>query len=116
MVRYAAAGSIFVYQRWVSPHKGFCCAYRVLTGGRSCSEYARQTVLDRGILTLTKALPRQFSRCRRAHATLLAMTVASEEAGEQQDGRKRGAAKGSDSGWLDGVCLGAECLALPCDW
>jgi len=30
---------ISLYQRYVSPYKGFRCAHRVLHGGDSCSEY-----------------------------------------------------------------------------
>lgn len=32
MLRSAAVSAIGVYQRYVSPHKGYCCAYRTLTG------------------------------------------------------------------------------------
>jgi putative component of membrane protein insertase Oxa1/YidC/SpoIIIJ protein YidD len=27
------------YQKWISPRKGFCCAYRYFTGARGCSEF-----------------------------------------------------------------------------
>lgn len=127
MVRYAAAGSILVYQRWISPHKGFCCAYRKLTGGRSCSEYARQTVLDRGVLTLAKALPRQFARCRRAHAALVTMASAAapeDEAlsPEGREKRKADAKRSSASDWCNGAnfdCasfdVGCGTLDIGCD-
>jgi putative component of membrane protein insertase Oxa1/YidC/SpoIIIJ protein YidD len=117
VMRYATAGSILAYQRWISPHKGYCCAYRRLTGARSCSEYARQTVLAHGVVTLARALPRQFARCRRAYATLLAMTAAAE-GGEQVSDKRPARGRRADSDhycWLDGLGTGLECLALPCD-
>jgi putative component of membrane protein insertase Oxa1/YidC/SpoIIIJ protein YidD len=50
-----AVGAIGVYQRYVSPHKGFCCAHRACTGGLSCSAYAKFALLELGFL---RALPR----------------------------------------------------------
>ena len=117
MVRHAAAGSILVYQRWISPHKGFCCAYRRLTGGRSCSEYARQTVLGHGVLTLARALPRQFARCHRAHATLMAMASAQAdgEAGSEQQGKRRDNAKRSAvSDWCNGANIDCASFDVGC--
>ena len=33
----SALTGIALYQRWLSPHKGFCCAHAALYGGQSCS-------------------------------------------------------------------------------
>lgn len=60
--------AITFYQRWLSPHKGFVCAWRFHTGRASCSEYARRIVRRCGALALWVALPRQFDRCKGAHA------------------------------------------------
>jgi putative component of membrane protein insertase Oxa1/YidC/SpoIIIJ protein YidD len=122
MLRYAAAGSIAAYQTWLSPRKGFCCAYGAATGRWTCSSYAKKIVTEHGTLALAKALPRQFARCRRAHAALLAMavaagsiTLAAEQAGEEQSDEKK--AKGKDSTWgADGACAVLELTScLPCD-
>jgi len=32
---------ITAYQRWISPFKGYSCAYRVHAGGKSCVIYKR---------------------------------------------------------------------------
>ena len=42
------------YQRYLSPHKGFSCAYRKLYKAESCSEYFKQTIARAG---LTAAIP-----------------------------------------------------------
>lgn len=45
---------IELYLKYLSPHKGFCCASRVLSGGPSCSEYTRKAIAEQGLLS---ALP-----------------------------------------------------------
>ena len=72
MLGYFAAAAIAGYQKYLSPFKGFHCAYRCHTGRVSCSEYARRVSLRLGILALWSALPRQFARCRQAYQALLA--------------------------------------------
>lgn len=66
--------AITFYQRRLSPHKGFVCAWRFHTGRASCSEYARRIVRRCGALALWTALPRQFERCKGAHAACAART------------------------------------------
>jgi putative component of membrane protein insertase Oxa1/YidC/SpoIIIJ protein YidD len=70
MFRFAIAGAISSYQRHLSPHKGFCCAHRVLHGGLSCSEFGRRVVLRHGVGPFLSLLFRRFSRCARAYSTL----------------------------------------------
>ena len=72
ILRGATAGAIIAYQRYVSPYKGFRCAYRARTGGWSCSEYARRLILRCGPGALWQGLPRQFARCKAAYVVLAA--------------------------------------------
>jgi putative component of membrane protein insertase Oxa1/YidC/SpoIIIJ protein YidD len=74
MLRVAVAGGIRGYQLYLSPYKGFCCAYRAKCRRWSCSEYARRLVLRSGAGALVRGLPRQFARCR---AVSLALSEAS---------------------------------------
>lgn len=67
--------AIGAYQRYLSPHKGYCCAYRVHTGRRSCSAYARRVNQRLGFFALIEALPEQFSRCRVAYQTMHTATA-----------------------------------------
>ena len=71
MMRRLAITSIIGYQRYLSPHKGFCCAYHHETGKDSCSAYALRVVRRKGALALFTALPRQFARCREAYQMYL---------------------------------------------
>ncbi|WP_168189672.1 membrane protein insertion efficiency factor YidD [Limnobaculum zhutongyuii] len=67
LARQIATGLIKFYQQRISPHKGFCCAYRYVTGRDSCSGYALKVVQRYGVLALFNAMPRQFMRCRQAN-------------------------------------------------
>ena len=70
LLRYTIAGAISGYQRHISPHKGYCCAHRVLYGGLSCSEYGRRTVLRYGVVRFLLLQARRFTRCAGAYAAL----------------------------------------------
>jgi putative component of membrane protein insertase Oxa1/YidC/SpoIIIJ protein YidD len=62
---------IEVYQRYISPRKGFCCAYRVRYRRRdSCSQYARRAISKLGLLPGVQLLRRRFDKCRHASQVL----------------------------------------------
>lgn len=123
MLTRTAAAFILGYQRYLSPYKGFCCAYRHQTGRASCSEYARRVVLRGGLAMLVKGLPRQFARCRAAYAAYLAARPARER------GRSKKEDKKGKRDWRDYVdcnpcdcislspkrCGAGDCDVLPCD-
>ncbi len=81
MLRQLASTSIIGYQRYLSPYKGFCCAYHHETGKDSCSAYALRVVRRKGALALFTALPRQFARCREAY--LMFLTRQQKQLGQQ---------------------------------
>ncbi|MBC9071976.1 membrane protein insertion efficiency factor YidD [Thauera sp. CAU 1555] len=72
VLRYAIAGAITGYQKHFSPRKGYCCAYRALHGGPSCSEFGRRVVLRYGVLRFFVLQVRRFARCSNAFAALQA--------------------------------------------
>jgi len=55
---------INLYQKYISPHKGYCCAYRVDTGEDSCSQYAKVTIEEHGLFSAFPHIREQFDRCR----------------------------------------------------
>lgn len=71
MISSAAVGSINIYQRYVSPYKGFRCAHRVQNCGLSCSEYAKQSIISAGILAAFPLIFRRFKECREAYEAYL---------------------------------------------
>ena len=52
------------YQRYVSPYKGFCCAYRVMLGRDSCSQFASRAIRRRGLSEGAQLARRRFDKCR----------------------------------------------------
>lgn len=89
MLRFAAAGSIGIYQQYVSPYKGFRCAYHALTGRDSCSQFAKRLVLRHGVIALWRGMPAQFMRCRESYRAVLAMAMDEDLAGDtKRDGKK----------------------------
>ena len=58
-----ALWAIRLYQRYLSPLKGFSCAYRVHRGGASCSAYGYRVIGRRGLLAGLRLLNRRLDRC-----------------------------------------------------
>lgn len=93
---------IRAYQRWLSPRKGFCCAYRAHTGGASCSGFGYAAIAKHGLLLGLRLLHRRFAKC----------------AWQAQKGRAAAPVRRYASPQLAaqaGFCDGADCLAAGCD-
>ena len=54
---------IRLYKRFISPRKGFACAYRIHTGRRSCSSLGYRAVQLRGIAAGLAILQKRTSLC-----------------------------------------------------
>src|SRR5262249_48928860 len=67
-----AIGGLRAYQRFLSPHKGFRCAYGVAYGSGSCSDVAMRLARRFGALGMVSPMPLQAARCRRALGLLRA--------------------------------------------
>lgn len=83
--RRTTATLIAVYQKQISPHKGFSCAHRVLQGGESCSQYIKQAILTHGLADALPLIRQRFQDCKVANQTLLAsrkawLAIASQDA------------------------------------
>ena len=69
-VKAMVLAGIGIYQRYLSPHKGFSCAHRRLYGGVSCSEYFRQAVRRYGAVGALPRLQQRFMDCGEANRIL----------------------------------------------
>jgi putative component of membrane protein insertase Oxa1/YidC/SpoIIIJ protein YidD len=58
------------YQRFISPRKGFHCAYRVHTGCASCSTLGFRAIRRHGVTMGLHLLMRRFERCAEAKRQL----------------------------------------------
>jgi putative component of membrane protein insertase Oxa1/YidC/SpoIIIJ protein YidD len=66
-MRQLALFSIEVYQRYLSPHKGFCCAYRAHTGRRSCSALGYRAIRRYGVVDGMAVLRQRLRKCGVVH-------------------------------------------------
>lgn len=66
----AALRGIRLYQRFLSPRKGFRCAHAALTGGESCSAAVARIVREDGLIAGRERIAAQFRACRAAHGAL----------------------------------------------
>ncbi|MBD2316868.1 membrane protein insertion efficiency factor YidD [Phormidium tenue] len=68
--RGLAVTAISGYQKFISPHKGFSCAHRVLYGCDSCSQYFKRVIAEEGIIQAIANAKGRFQECREANEIL----------------------------------------------
>ncbi|WP_019585914.1 membrane protein insertion efficiency factor YidD [Deinococcus apachensis] len=61
---------IRLYQRYLSPRKGFRCAHVALHGGESCSAAVARIVREDGLIGGRRRIATRFQECRAAHHVL----------------------------------------------
>ena len=76
MLRAGAIGLIEVYQRRLSPLKGFTCAHLVLHGGVSCSQAVKLAIAQGGLSAGWRAVKARAATCR---AAMIALQTGAEE-------------------------------------
>jgi uncharacterized protein len=67
-MRIVALRAIDAYQRYISPHKGFRCAYRSITGRLSCSNFSARAIKKTGIIAGIRLTFRRMRRCSSVYA------------------------------------------------
>jgi putative component of membrane protein insertase Oxa1/YidC/SpoIIIJ protein YidD len=111
MLRYAGAALIRVYQRYLSPRKGYRCAYGVLHGAGTCSYIGLGIMEQQGFWAFWRKMPLQFDACRAAASTL------ENESDEQKKARRKrlkDESRKRDCSRFDN-CGGVDDCELPCD-
>lgn len=58
------------YQKYLSPRKGYSCAYRSLHHGESCSCYVKNILTEQNLLTSISLAKQRFSECAQAEKIL----------------------------------------------
>lgn len=96
LLQSMALTAIRAYQRWLSPHKSFTCAYRVHTGRDSCSAYGYRVINRYGVPVGLALLRRRLADCGGQHR------LHARPARQQQGLRHQ-------AGYCDAPC------DLPCD-
>ena len=107
---------IEAYQRWLSPRKGFRCAYGVMHGDGTCSSVGKRIMRERGVFAFFRLMPKQFAACRTAAAALNNET---EEERKRRHAQKRGwlqRKSSSDGDDCDLDCIpDIDCSGSDCD-
>ncbi|MBW4682365.1 MAG: membrane protein insertion efficiency factor YidD [Microcoleus vaginatus WJT46-NPBG5] len=70
VTRSSAAALIRGYPKHISPKKGFSCAYRVLHGKESCSEFIKCTILEQGLIEVIPVAKHRLQACKAATQVL----------------------------------------------
>ncbi|EIJ43278.1 hypothetical protein BegalDRAFT_2427 [Beggiatoa alba B18LD] len=103
MLNRLLARLIRVYQQYISPYKGFRCAYAVKHQDLSCSEYARVTLLQSGTRQSFSLIQQRFHDCK------LAAEALEKERKAKKSQRKH--AQEKDNNRCDGI--DCNCSDLP---
>jgi putative component of membrane protein insertase Oxa1/YidC/SpoIIIJ protein YidD len=67
MLRFFIRLGIKGYQKFISPRKGYRCAYSVRHGGSGCSGAVLQIIEENSIFTWRKLIKERFSNCKIAY-------------------------------------------------
>jgi uncharacterized protein len=114
--------AIHLYQRHISPHKGFSCAYRVHTGRSSCSALGARAIRRFGVFPGIKMLQNRLHRCGVSHRRYAppSMRPPSRQRGDCDVGCDLPCDSGCDGPSGKGLsrwCDLADCAdACSCDW
>ena len=71
-MKFFCIGLIELYQRFVSPYKGFHCAHHVLHKKETCSNAVKQLVAEHGVFKARPLIGARFKECRSAYNSLQA--------------------------------------------
>jgi uncharacterized protein len=63
MFQRVALLGIRAYQLYLSPYKGFCCAYKKYTGRGSCSQLGYRAIRKYGLIGGVEVLNQRLSLC-----------------------------------------------------
>jgi putative component of membrane protein insertase Oxa1/YidC/SpoIIIJ protein YidD len=66
-MKFFALGATRFYQRFLSPYKGFCCAYASITGHRSCSTLGYRAIRRFGVCHGICLLYKRLHNCGLAY-------------------------------------------------
>jgi putative component of membrane protein insertase Oxa1/YidC/SpoIIIJ protein YidD len=97
---------IHIYQRFISPYKGFRCAHAVYHSGPSCSSAVKTIIFENGLVKGLPAIKKRFAECNQAYLLILAE--------KQQDDNKKDKQKPSRCKQEKDQC-GGNCITSPCD-
>jgi uncharacterized protein len=118
-MRHLAVRCIHLYQRWLSPHKGFQCAYRVATGRDSCSAFAVRSISRVGIFIGLRLIRGRFRKCAAAYRIHVQHGGKAHQAFFDHSGHQSGHCDLPIGDFIDACDWGTptgDCLCSACEW
>jgi len=117
MLKSIAVGSINLYQKYISPYKGYRCAYGVYHQNGTCSSIIKSRIQEHGLIKAYPMIKGQFQACKVAYLALQENKNVLGDGGEDK--------KKKNSDCSGDVCSGCTpdigdcgsvvpCDALPC--
>jgi len=106
VLRHFALAGLSGYQRFISPYKGFRCAYGVVHGRGSCSDIALRIARRFGARRTLQLIPLQAARCKHALVELQSADPPRERQKDENPNEQ------PRDPWY---CDGAYCVAC-CPW
>ena len=128
MLRPIALALIRAYQRYLSPRKGYSCAYRLHAGGTGCSGFGYHAIDKHGFVMGMRLLRRRRDKCawaaRERNTPHLLPTLRHpvpaglrSQAGDCDIGGCDGPGCDiPDCGSSKGKSCAGDCLSLDCSW
>lgn len=107
---------IAIYQRYISPYKGFCCAHAYLHQGDSCSVAVKNIIADQGIIKGYADIRQRFQDCRYAYEDIQKNKEKErEEQEEEEKNKKKKSDSSCDCNPIEAVGEGCDSLGGVCD-
>ncbi len=103
MLAKLSVTAINLYQHYISPHKGYCCAHRAYTGEDSCSQYAKVAIQDNGLFSAFPLIRKQFNRC----------SFAADEIKKEHEKKKKEKNTTAEECAFEAACQYVECCGNP---
>ncbi len=104
MVNKSVIYLIDLYQKYLSPYKGYCCAYKVYHDDISCSEFTKNSIKNLGFFQATSIIKERFKDCK----------ISSEKIKEDKESCKSKGFKKFDkkAGYTCNTCEVASCFSF----
>jgi len=64
MINKSLIYSIDLYQKYLSPYKGYCCAYKVYHDDVSCSQFTKNSIKELGFCQAMLIIKKRFKDCK----------------------------------------------------
>jgi len=100
---------ITLYKRYLSPLKGFRCAYGVYHGGNSCSTEIYELIDHHGLIKGFTLARLQLQKCSLAY---IALSADNEDESEEKGQKKKPEKKEDKFSWCELPCYTLDCLSI----